>query len=204
MPMLPVRPSPIGLTVLLMLLGGPLHPYEMQRRMKAWGKDKVVNIGQRVGLYRTIDRLHAAGLLAVHEHQRGDRFPDRTVYRLTDEGLRVGREWLTQMLAEPRNEYPVFPAALSFVFGLLPEEAVAVLERRAAAVREQLAALEAELAGDGSRQVPRVTLLESEYLRATTAAELAWLDSVLNDLRAGSLSWSGEELARTSTSFLPD
>lgn len=199
----PVRPSPIGLTVLLMLLGGPLHPYEMQRRIKAWGKDKVVNVGQRVSLYRTIERLDAAGLLAVHEHQRGDRFPDRTVYKLTDEGLKVGREWLSQMLAEPRNEYPVFPAALSFVFGLLPDEAATVLAQRATAVREQLAALEAELAGDGSRRIPRVTLLESEYLRAVTAAELAWIESVLDDLRTGSLTWSGEDLARTSTSFLP-
>jgi len=30
-----------------MLGGGPLHPYEMQRRMKHWGKEQVVNLGQR-------------------------------------------------------------------------------------------------------------------------------------------------------------
>src|SRR5713226_8861087 len=138
----PPRPSPLGLTVLFMLAGGPIHPYEMQRRMKLWGKDRVVNLAQRSNLYKTIDRLHQAGLIAVRQTERDQRFPERTVYELTDEGLRVGREWLIDMLSNPRNEFPRFPAALSFVMGLLPEEARAVLERRAATLREKLATLE--------------------------------------------------------------
>ena len=31
---------------------GPLHPYGMQRLIKLWGKDQVVNVGQRANLYR--------------------------------------------------------------------------------------------------------------------------------------------------------
>jgi DNA-binding PadR family transcriptional regulator len=197
-----VRPSPLGLTVLLMLLGGPLHPYEMQRRMKAWHKDDVVNVEQRTSLYRTIDRLHAAGLLAIHERQRGDRFPDRTVYELTADGLRTGREWLTEMLALPRNEFPVFPAALSFVFGLFPEEAAAALERRAAALRVRLEELRETLRGAAVHEIPRVTLIETEYLSAVTAAELSWLEAVVADLRSGALSWTAEELRASSERFL--
>ena len=56
----PLRASPLALTVLFMLAGGPIHPYEMQRRIKLWGKDQVVNVAQRATLYKTIDRLHAA------------------------------------------------------------------------------------------------------------------------------------------------
>src|ERR1700687_1310029 len=124
------RPSPLALTALFMLAGGPIHPYEMQRRMKLWGKDQVVNLAQRSNLYKTIERLHQAGLIAVRLTGRAQRFPERTVYELTDAGLRVGREWLIDMLSNPRNEFPQFPAALSFVFGLLPDEALAVLARR--------------------------------------------------------------------------
>src|SRR5712691_6080994 len=131
----PPRPSPLALTVLFMLIGGPLHPYEMQRRMKLWGKDQVVNLAQRASLYKTIERLHQAGLIAVRQTERDQRFPERTIYELTAAGMRVGREWLIDMLSTPRNEFPRFPAALSFIFGLVPDEALAVLEHRAALLR---------------------------------------------------------------------
>jgi len=198
------RPSPLALTVLFMLVGGPLHPYEMQRRMKHWGKDRVVNLEQRANLYKTIERLARASLIAVRQTEKDKRFPERTVYELTDAGLRVGREWLVEMLATPRNEFPQFPAALSFVFGLTPEETLPVLETRAALLRESLAEMDRDLSFDGGAKAPAVTLLDTEYLRAVTAAELQWVDAVVGQIRAGSLSWSGEELSQASKSFLPD
>jgi hypothetical protein len=36
--------------------------------------------------------------------------------------------------------------------------------------------------------------LESEYLVATSAAQLAWVRSVIMDLRTGRLAWSEQEL----------
>jgi hypothetical protein len=48
-----------------------------------------------------------------------------------------------------------------------------------------------------------VTLLDDEYLRAVTAAELSWVSGVIDDLRAGSLDW-GEELFDLAASTLPD
>ena len=198
----PLRPSPLALTVLLMLVGEPLHPYEMQRRIKLWGKDQVVNVAQRANLYKTIERLHQAGLIAVRQTERDQRFPERTVYELTEAGLRVGREWLVEMLGSPRNEFPRFPAALSFIMMLSPEDAREVLDRRALAVRETLADLERVLAGGDGPLPPRVTLIETEYLRAMTQAELDWLCSVIDELRSGTLSWSYEELAEAAKQFL--
>src|SRR5260370_25600303 len=125
-----IRPTPLNLTVLGMLGGGPLHPYAIQSRMKAWGKDRVVDVSQRATLYKTIERLRAAGLIEVTKTERDQRFPERTVYGLTDKGLRVGREWLTEMIATPRNEFPQLPAALSRVFGLTACEALAAFQRR--------------------------------------------------------------------------
>jgi DNA-binding PadR family transcriptional regulator len=196
------RPSPLALTVLLMLGAGPIHPYEMQRRIKLFGKDQVVNVGQRANLYKTIDRLHEAGLIAIRQTERDQRFPERTVYELTDEGTRVAQNWLADMLSTPRNEFPWFPAALSFVFALPPDEALAVLRRRADALRENLAELDRGLAGELYPLPPRLFLLEVEYLRAVTAAELAWVDGIVQELRTGALGWNREELLETAKAFL--
>jgi DNA-binding PadR family transcriptional regulator len=190
------------MTVLFMLTSGPLHPYEMQRRMKLWGKDLVVNVSQRASLYKTFDRLVQAGLISVLHTERGQRFPDRTVYELTEEGRRTAREWLVEMLAIPRNEYPRFPAALSFIFALTPEQAADVLEQRQAALVEQLEVLLKESAGGGGPMPPRVTLLEAEYLVSMTRMELSWVDNTIADLRSGVLSWTEEELMETARQFM--
>jgi len=195
------RPSPLALAVLGLLVVGPLHPYGMQRLIKQWGKDQVVNVGQRANLYKTIKRLHEAGLIAVRQTERDQQYPERTVYELTGAGRREMLEWLADMLAAPRNEFPQFPAALSFAMLLEPGEAMAILERRAAVLRDSLARLSRDLA-DYSATLPRVTLLDDEYLRAVTAAELSWVSGVVDDLRSGALTWSEAELASMATEEL--
>jgi DNA-binding PadR family transcriptional regulator len=74
-----VRPSPLGLTVLGLLYSGPLHPYRMHRLLKEWGKDEVINVGQRSSLYKTIKRLEDGGLIAVRQTERDGQYPERTV-----------------------------------------------------------------------------------------------------------------------------
>lgn len=196
-----LRATPLNLTVLGILVGGPLHPYAMQSRMKFWGKDKVVDVSQRANLYKAIERLRTAGLIAVMKTERDQRFPERTVYSLTEEGWRVGKEWLTEMLATPRNEFPEFPAALSFVFGLPREDALAALERRAGSLRKSAAALDRELEDESGP--PRLFLLETEYLRDMTHAELRWVERVIDDLKGGRLTWSMEELTEVARHFPP-
>ncbi|MGV9324667.1 PadR family transcriptional regulator [Streptosporangium sandarakinum] len=187
------RGSPLALTVLALLHHKPLHPYGMQRLIKQWGKDQVVNVGQRTGLYRAIDRLHAAGLIAVRETGRDQQYPERTVYEVTDAGRRVAKQWLCDMLAVPKQEFPQFPAALSHLLMLTPQEALDALGRRADALAATLEGYEAAL--EREADLPRITMLETEYLRTVTAAEAAWLRTVLDDLREGRLPWSLEVLA---------
>lgn len=187
------RPTPLGLAVLSLLEVGPLHPYGMQRLIKLWGKDQVVNVGQRANLYRVINRLHEAGLIAVLQTEKDQQFPERTVYELTEAGRQTSREWLTTMLSSYHNEFPEFPAALSFVMMMAPQESLRLLEQRAEGLRQEIAKLEHELDAY-SPTLPRVTLLDTEYLRAVARAELTWVDALTDDLRSGSLTWSYEEL----------
>jgi DNA-binding PadR family transcriptional regulator len=175
-----------------MLHTQPLHPYGIQRLIRQWGKDQVVNVGQRASLYRTIDRLQAAGLVTVRETERGQQYPERTIYEITDAGRAVTREWLAEMLAVPKPEFPDFPAALSHILMLTPQEALPLLEQREAALAAIHQGLEAGMtAAEG---LPRVVVLESEYVLATATTQLDWIRSVIEDLRTGKLSWSAEEL----------
>ena len=197
-----VAASPLHLTVLGMLAGGPLHPYAIQRLMRAWGKDKVVDVSRRATVYKAIERLRDAGLIAVHKTERDQRFPERTLYQLTDEGTRVGKEWLATMLATPRNEFPEFPAALSFVFGLLPDKALAALEARAARLAEMVAEHRREL--DDRSGPPRLFLLETEYVHTVLRAELRWVRGVAEELRSGKLTWGDpQEFTALTQQFTP-
>ncbi|MFE0460711.1 PadR family transcriptional regulator [Kitasatospora sp. NPDC058965] len=188
------RSSPLALTVLSLLHFKPLHPYGVQRLIKQWGKDQVVNVGQRTGLYRTIDRLLAAGLIAVRETERDQQYPERTVYEITEAGRQTARSWMLEALREPKQEFPEFPATLSNLLLLEREEIIGALTTRLTAVEGTLAALDAALAASRQYGLPRIAGLEDEYLRAVTAAEVGWLTGVLDELRSGALAWDAEQL----------
>lgn len=196
-----IRPSPLAVAVLSLLHAAPLHPYAMQRLLKEWGKDSVVNVGQRANLYKTIRRLLDAGLIAVRHTERDQQYPERTVYELTDAGSRATLDWLTDMLALPRNEFPQFPAALSFMMLLPPADVAAVLAQRAEALRARLASVDASL--HGMSGLPRIVGMDDEYARAMAAAELAWLEGVVADLRSGALTWTEEALEPFARASLP-
>ncbi|MFD9500859.1 PadR family transcriptional regulator [Streptomyces sp. NPDC060035] len=188
------RSSPLALTVLALLHYKPLHPYGVQRLIKDWGKDQVVNVSQRASLYRTIERLNGAGLIAVRETGRDQQYPERTVYEITDAGRETARAWLEEMLSAPKQEFPEFPAALSNLLLLTARDMADVLDQRTDALTEKLDGLESALAEQTEQGLPRITRLETEYLRAVTVAELEWVRAVVNDLRTGGLSWSQERL----------
>jgi hypothetical protein len=98
------------------------------------------------------------------------------------------------MLATPKQEFPEFPAALSLLMLLTPEAMRDALGRRAAALEQEVATQAADLARESAGGLPRIASLEGEYVRTMTTAELAWVRGVLDDLDAGRLAWSPEEL----------
>jgi DNA-binding PadR family transcriptional regulator len=197
------RPSPLGLAVLCLLYGGPLHPYRMQRLLKEWGKDQVINVGQRSTLYKTIGRLSEKGLIAVRQTERAQQYPERTVYELTHEGRGFVLKWLAEMLAHHRNEFPAFPAALSFSMLLGPEGVLSALRERSESLSVAVTDLRAALAEYASG-VPRVALFETEYQLAVTEAELRWVEQILGELADGSLTWTSEDFAGAADAYLPD
>lgn len=190
----PTTMSPLDLTVLALLQHRPLHPYGLQRLIRQWGKDRVVDVSQRASLYRSIARLSAAGYVAVRETERHHDFPERTVYEITAPGVAAARVALTGMLSNPGHEYPRFPAALSQLMMLDRADAITALTERIARLDAAQVALNAELKIQRKRQLPRLALVEDEYLRAMRAAEIRWLRSIVNELGTGKLPWATDAL----------
>ena len=200
--MKPPKRSPVALAVLAMLYEAPMHPYRMQRLIKERGKDEVINVTQRASLYQTIQRLERDGLISAQQTIRDDRRPERTVYEITASGRALALQWLRQILSTPAAEYPEFPAAISFLPLLTPDDALQQFAARATAIEAELARMDEGL--QQAANVPRLFLLEYEYLRAARVTELAWVKSVSEDLRAGRLTWNEAWLRQVAAQFAPD
>jgi DNA-binding PadR family transcriptional regulator len=195
----PSRPrSPLWLVVLSLACEEPMHPYRMQTLIKQRGKEQIANVAQRNSVYQTIVALHRAGLIAIHGVSREERRPERTAYEATDVGRQTLRAWMRHGLANVAREFPEFPAVLSLLDPTLrPEELGALLESRTVALEARLAEL-----GKAPPELPRIFLLEEEYMAAVVRAELKWLRSVIVDLRSGSLGFpSKAEMLRLAATM---
>ena len=182
------------LTVLCLLRVQPMHPYELQRRIRDWHKDEFLDL-KRGSLYHAIARLHKQGAIEPVQTTREGRRPERTVYRLTEAGERQMLTWLQEMLANPVREPTQFFAALSFLPQLSPECVRAQLQQRTALLETTIAGLDTVL----KTMVPRIgrlVLIEVEYERAMRQAELAWVRSLQNELEVGTLRWDPQLVLR--------
>ncbi|MDH2426894.1 PadR family transcriptional regulator [Sphaerisporangium sp. TRM90804] len=182
------RRSPLAMALLSLVCEEPMHAYRMQQMIKERHKDDVVNVAQRNSVYQTIERLRRDGLITVRETSREENRPERTVYQPSDAGRETLRRWMREMLSAPAREFPEFPAALAFLPVLDPGEARAALEERVAALRARLAGLDRDLT-EGAKFLPRLFLLETEYMRAMAATELDHVRGLVANLAAGEVTW---------------
>ncbi|WP_010498054.1 PadR family transcriptional regulator [Paenibacillus elgii] len=188
-----IQRSPVALAILALLAEEPMHPYRMQQLLKERGKDEVINVRQRTSIYQTIDRLLRDGLIAVRETLKEPGKPDRTVYESTEDGRKLFREWLRDMLSMPSQEFPDFPVAVSFLSLLTPDDVLKQLERRSLLLEKEIQRVSSDLQ-TYKDTIPRLFMLETEYKRAVLAAEWQWVCSVSGDLRNGELHWDEEWL----------
>jgi DNA-binding PadR family transcriptional regulator len=181
--------SPLALAILVLLYEEPMHVYRMQQLIKERGKDEVINVTQRNSLYQMIARLERDGLLAERSVDRENKRPEKTIYELTEAGRSTTIAWMREYLSTPSREFPDFPAAVSMLAVLTPKDATTQFERRIKALEAQLARLDGQVA-EASTFVPRLFLLEAEYVRAQMVSEITWVRAVVKDLRAERLTWN--------------
>jgi DNA-binding PadR family transcriptional regulator len=199
------RRSPLALAVLALLVERPLHPYGVLALLKQRGKGEVININQRATVYKTVTRLAEAGLITVRQTERDAQYPERTLYELTEPGREVLNEWLAEMLVGGDREYPEFPAALSFIMLLTPDQAVPLLDARWQHLTRHAAELEAGLAdAEATPGLPPVSVLEIRFLHSMVMAERAWVEQTVDDLKNKRLDWAEAQMRAFADAHMPE
>jgi DNA-binding PadR family transcriptional regulator len=179
--------NPLALAVMALLYERPMHPYEMVTLMRERGKHESVRL-KYSSLYSVVSALEREGLIVARETVRDGRRPERTIYGITDAGRVEFLTWLRELLREPVKEYTQFAAGLSFLPGLPPEEAVALLEERVRRLEEETGEMRSRLDTTAERfNLPRLFLVESEHELMLREAELGWVRLLVKEIEAGEL-----------------
>jgi DNA-binding PadR family transcriptional regulator len=185
--------SPLWLVVLALICEEPMHPYRMATLIRQRGKDLIANVAQRNSVNQTIEALKRAGLVAVLETKRDLRRPAHTSYEATAAGREMLRTWSRNSLTMVAREFPLFPAGLSTLDpALTPAELASLLEKRQSTLQARAVELARPVPG-----IPRIFLIESEYMLAMARAEIKWLQAIIADLSTGHLRFpTVEEIMR--------
>ena len=172
------------LAALALLRERPMHPYEMQLLLRQRHKDELLAL-KRGSLYHAIERLLAAQLIEALGTERKGRRPERTTYRLTNEGETEFQGLLRDTLwkAEPLLD-PLMPA-LCFMPVMRREELMAALKHRITQVQGML-----EHSAFAVAELPNPSTPEhvKELYRLSAAragAEIPWAQALLERLERG-------------------
>ncbi|WP_374198292.1 PadR family transcriptional regulator [Rhodococcus sp. BP-316] len=167
----------LALTILGFLFEGPLHGYELKKRVvELTGHARPVSDGT---LYPAITRMHRAGLVDRVEH--AGTGPSRYVLTITDDGRRELRRRLGEPAEQDITDFTRFAVVLTFL-SLLDEP-----DQRRAVLRRRLAFLELPVSFfyDGDRPLRAEDVTDNyrrgllTIARATSRAERAWLREAL-------------------------
>ncbi|QFG24881.1 PadR family transcriptional regulator [Actinomadura sp. WMMB 499] len=187
--------TPPALTVLRMLCDGPMHPYEMQQRIRVRHFDEAVKITPG-SLYHTVDRLTGAGLIEPLETSREGRRPERTVYAVTTAGRDAAHNRLAELFAKPTEEFPTLGTALAFANLLPPDEVARLLRSRTVALEALLAAARTVYEALRKNGLERYKLLDQELTIARVRAELEHVRALADDIESGQVTWTESEATR--------
>jgi DNA-binding PadR family transcriptional regulator len=184
--------NPLALAVLALLFERPMHPYEMGVILKQRHKEESIKL--RYGsLYSVIELLLRRAFIVARETGRDGRRPERTVYEITPSGRDELRAWMADLIAEPAKEYPQFEAALCLLPVLPPDEALALLRQRLAAIGRNVATLTQHVDAIGELNFPPLFLVETEYRLALMKAEQQFVAELVRRIESG---WGPLELWR--------
>ncbi|MCQ4208020.1 MULTISPECIES: PadR family transcriptional regulator [Streptomyces] len=177
--------NPLALAVMVLLMEKSMHPYEIAQTLRRRGKDTSTKINYG-SLYTVVQNLEKHGFVEVAGVQRQGNRPERTLYGITDAGREEAVEWLSDLLAVPAQEYPIFETALSLIGVVHPDEVVRLLEDRVADLDVRIASAQGGLA-KLYETLPRMFLVETEYQLHMLRAQAEWVRTFLAEVRDGSL-----------------
>jgi DNA-binding PadR family transcriptional regulator len=180
--------SAVAVLVLGLLRERPRHPYDVFQTLVERGDARLVKVSPGA-VYHAVERLERDGLVEAVGTERAGRRPERTTYRLTDDGRVAYERRLASFLGDDHPVHPVFPVGLAEAVDLPRDVVIAALTRRRAHESARLAHLEhayEQVRADG---LPRRYLLDVEHDIEHLRHEVAWLDRTLTEIADDVLGW---------------
>jgi PadR family transcriptional regulator AphA len=165
--------NPAEYPVLGILLGGPLHGYDMCRRL---GEEigSIWRLGKSQ-IYALLAKMEREGLV-IHERVGQENLPAKNIFCLTTEGEEVVKEWLEQPVHHIRDMRLEFLTKLWFARQACPLRERHLIEKQLAACREKAEVL-ARLQDSCGNQVEGLSIA---FRLTVIKAAVSWLEDLLD------------------------
>jgi DNA-binding PadR family transcriptional regulator len=170
-----------ALAVLSLLTERPMHPYEMLSVMRQRELTSIIKINQS-SLYAVIEALQRKSLIAPSETQREGRYPERTVYTVTETGKIELIDWLRALLRQPVPEYTPFAASLAFIGHLSPVEASTLLQEHTHFLQEEITQAQSRIEHANKLGVDRLFTIEDLYALALLQTRQAFIQQLIAEI----------------------
>jgi DNA-binding PadR family transcriptional regulator len=166
---------------------GSAHGYQVRRELLTWSADKWANVAPG-SIYHALKKMETERLLEVASSDAHPGGPDRTAYRLTEDGETEFQHLLAKYLAESddsaQGAYRL-AAAVTFLPALPRDKAMSLLRHRLSQLGGQRASASDLLEhGTGWGQPEHVTELYRLWLASIEAQE-KWLRELVARLESG-------------------
>jgi DNA-binding PadR family transcriptional regulator len=177
----------VSSTTRLLVLGvvklfQPVHGYEVRRELLSWRAQEWASV-QPGSIYNALKTLTRDGLLEIASTDQVGGRPERTTYRLTPAGTEEFRTLLREEWWTVRPPIDPLMAAISFLGEIPRAEAIAALEHRAAQIHGLIRPLQFAIDGHDGADSPLHVREMMRLMTARIAAELAWSEQFLAQLR---------------------
>lgn len=182
---------PLGVMIIAMLREGDMHPYEMMRLMRARHDDRLVAV-QNGTFYHQVASLQRDGFIEEIGVDRDGNRPERTTYRVTDQGIDAISTWVRSRLGsvdKPGDKPNDFRVALAEAHNLDRDEVVRLLTQRVTALGERADLQRQAIDAAYERSVDPQFVIEAERDWALLGADIAWIKTFIDQLADPTYAW---------------
>lgn len=180
------------LIVLGLLMEGEKHPYEIGQIVKEREMDRYIKY-QKGSLYYAAEQLEKKGLIEVAGTVRDSKRPDRTVYRITDQGRDEFQNLLIKQYENMDYFYDRIYAALAFSCHGEQAEILQALGKRLQDQENRVGILQRVY----EKHIPEVTRVNLYILAGAleqARSQLKWLHLLYQDALDGRLGEVGQPI----------
>ena len=162
----------------------PVHGYDVRRELLSWRVDQWANVAPG-SIYNALKSMTRDALLEiVGTDQVGGR-PERTTYRLTNEGENEFQALLREALWRVRQPVDPLMPALCFMPVLKRDELIAALRNRIPQIRGQLEHVDFAVAQLPNPGTPEHVKELYRLSAARVGAEIPWAEALIQRLEQG-------------------